>query len=361
MIYHFLYPLREIFSPFNVLRYITFRTAAGFITAIVINFIVAPKIIKWLKKKDKNQVINDDGPSSHRKKEGTPTMGGLIIILSLTVSTVLWANIKNPYIIILLASTLWLGLIGFIDDYISSSSKRAIGLTPALKLAGQVVLGLSLAAYLYFNPSFSQQPHSLTMPFFKDLYLNLGSGYIIMVLLTVVATSNAVNITDGLDGLAIGCIIFASLTYMVLAYIAGHAQFSSYLFVPNVPSAGEMSIFLAALAGAGLGFLWFNIFPAKVFMGDTASLFMGAVIGISAIIIRQEVLLILVGGVFLMEIMSVVLQVLSFRYTGKRIFKMAPLHHHFELKGWSEPQIVIRFWIIAIILSMFTLSTLKIR
>jgi len=358
---YFLYSLREVFSPFNVLRYITFRAAGAFITALAVSFIIAPKIIEILKKKKRLQTIREDGPRTHLKKEGTPTMGGLIIIFSLLVSVLLWVRLDNSYVLILIASTVWLGLLGFIDDYISVKKQNSKGLSPAFKLTWQLFLALFLASFFYFNPPYSQQPYALSVPFFKNVFLNLGSFYILFVMLTVIATSNAVNITDGLDGLAVGGIIFAAFTYSILAYIAGHIEFSRYLYLPYVNGSGEMSVYLMALAGAGLGFLWFNMFPAQIFMGDTASLFMGGVIGISAIVIKQEFLLVIVGGVFLAEILSVVLQVFFFRYKGKRIFKMAPLHHHFELKGWSEPQVVVRFWIVAIVLSLMALSTLKLR
>jgi phospho-N-acetylmuramoyl-pentapeptide-transferase len=333
----------------------------AFITTLAINFLIAPKIIRLLKEKKKLQVINSEAPKRHQEKAGTPTMGGLIILVSLLVSVLLWSRLDNSYVLILLGSTLWLGILGFIDDYASSIKGVNKGASPAFKLIWQVALGLFLAAYFYFKPSFIPQAQALSVPFFKDLFVNLGSAYILFVMMTVVATSNAVNITDGLDGLAVGSIIFAALTYAILAYLCGHAKFSEYLFLPYISEAGEITIFLLALAGAALGFLWYNIFPAQVFMGDTASLFMGGVIGISAIIIKQEFLLIIVGGVFLAEILSVMMQVVSFRLTGKRIFKMAPLHHHFELCGWSEQQVVVRFWIIAIILSFIALSTLKLR
>ncbi|MDA3793467.1 MAG: phospho-N-acetylmuramoyl-pentapeptide-transferase [Elusimicrobia bacterium] len=361
MLYHMLYGLKEVFSPFNVVQYITFRTAAAFITALLINFLIAPKIIRFLIKKKKLQVIREDGPSTHFKKEGTPTMGGIIIIFSLLFSVSMWGRLNNRFILILIAATVCLGLLGFLDDYISVYKKKSEGLSPAFKLGWQLVFALGIAVYFYFFPTFDSQPYSVILPFLKNTFINLGSVYILFVILTVIATSNAVNITDGLDGLAIGGIIFAAITYAVLAYIAGNVEFSSYLFLPYVKGAGEITVFLAALAGAGFGFLWYNIFPARVFMGDTASLFMGGVIGITAIIIKQEILQLVVGGVFLAEIVSVALQVIYFRIKGKRLFKMAPLHHHFELKGWSEPQIVIRFWIIAIMLAFAALATLKLR
>ncbi|MEA3507099.1 MAG: phospho-N-acetylmuramoyl-pentapeptide-transferase [Elusimicrobiota bacterium] len=361
MLYHILFGLRDVFSPFNVLQYITFRTAAAFITALLINFIIAPGIIKLLIRKKKLQIIREDGPSSHFKKEGTPTMGGIIIIISLLFSVFLWARLTNRFVLILIAATLWLGLLGFVDDYMTIYKENSRGLSPAVKIGWQMIFALVLAFYLYLNPPFGSQPYSVIMPFFKDLFINLGSAYILFVIFTVITTSNSVNITDGLDGLAIGGIIVAAITYAVLAYIAGNVQFSSYLFLPYIKGAGEITVFLAALAGAGFGFLWYNIFPARVFMGDTASLFMGGLIGITAIIIKQEILLLIVGGVFLAEIVSVALQVGYFRLTGKRLFKMAPLHHHFEIKGWSEPQVVIRFWIIGVILAFAALATLKLR
>jgi phospho-N-acetylmuramoyl-pentapeptide-transferase len=333
----------------------------AFITALVINFIIAPRLIKLLKKKKTLQVIRADGPQRHMEKEGTPTMGGLIIIISLIVSVLLWGRLDNKYILILMGSTVWLGFLGFIDDYSSSVKGIKNGITPAFKLAWQLALGISVAAFFYINPSYISAPHSITVPFVKDMFINLGSMYILFIIITIIATSNAVNIADGLDGLAIGGIIFAALTYSVVAYVSGHIQFSQYLYLPYIKDSAETAVFLIALAGAGLGFLWYNIFPAQIFMGDTASLFMGGVIGIAAIIIKQEMLLIIAGGVFLAEILSVIIQVVFFRMTGKRVFKMSPLHHHFELSGWSEPQVVIRFWIISIILSLVALSTLKLR
>ncbi|MGM0440825.1 MAG: phospho-N-acetylmuramoyl-pentapeptide-transferase [Elusimicrobiota bacterium] len=361
MLYHLLFPLKDLFFPFNVLQYITFRTAGAFITSLTVSFIFAPKLIRMLKNRKKLQIIREDGPQRHHEKEGTPTMGGIIIILSLVLSALLWCKLNNDFIIILFISTIWLGIIGLADDYLSVYKNEAEGFSPTVKLVGQLLLGLGLAAYLYYNPTFKSQPYSLTLPFMKNTFLNLGILYIPFVMITVVGTSNAVNITDGLDGLAIGCIIFASLTYAALSYIAGNIEFSSYLFLPYVKGAGEMTVYLAALAGAGFGFLWYNIFPAQVFMGDTASLFMGGVLGVSALLIKQEILLIIVGGVFLIEILSVMIQVTSYKWKGKRVFKMAPLHHHFELKGWSEPQVVIRFWIIAIMLCFLALATLKLR
>jgi len=361
MLYHILYGLKDIFSPFNVLRYITFRMAMAFLTALVCSFVIGPRIIRWLNKKRNFQIINEDAPERHLEKKGTPTMGGLIILISMSVSVLLWARLDNPYVIILLGSALWLGLLGFIDDYSSAVKSKNRGISPAFKLAWQVSLGIVLAAYFYINPTYAAEPNSIALPFFKDLYINMGSMYIPFVIIVIVATSNAVNITDGLDGLAIGGIIFAALTYAILAYVAGHVKFSEYLYLPYIKDAGEITIVMAVLAGASLGFLWFNIFPAQVFMGDTGSLFLGAMIGISALIIKHEILLVIAGGVFLAEIMSVMIQVFYFRWKGKRIFKMAPLHHHLELSGWSEPQVVVRFWIIAIILSLVALSTLKLR
>ncbi|MFW6134541.1 MAG: phospho-N-acetylmuramoyl-pentapeptide-transferase [Elusimicrobiota bacterium] len=361
MLYYLLYPLKDVFFPFNVLRYITFRTAAAFITALIVNFIIAPKVIRLLKKRKKFQIIRPDGPQSHNNKKGTPTMGGTIILISLISSVLLWGELNNQYVLILLLSTLWLGILGFIDDYISSSKNRSEGISPGFKLTWQILLGLFLASYFYINPPFPQQPHSIAVPFFKNLFIYLGPAYIFLVIFVITTTSNAVNITDGLDGLAIGGIIFAALTYAVFAYVAGHAQFSEYLYLPHIKGAGEISVYMGGLAGAGLGFLWYNIFPAQVFMGDTASLFMGGIIGISALIIKQEIILLIAGGIFLIEFASVVIQVLFYKWKGRRIFKMAPLHHHFELKGWSEPQVVVRFWIISIILSLVALSTLKLR
>jgi len=310
---------------------------------------------------DIGQQIREDGPPGHMKKAGTPTMGGLIILISLSVSTFLWARLDNRFTIIILISTIWLGLLGFLDDYIKLVKRRSRGLMAKYKLLGQSVLAIVIAIYLYYYPANPGYATRLNVPYLKDFFINLGSLYALFSILLIVGSSNAVNLTDGLDGLAIGSILIAAMTYALMAYLAGHAQFSTYLRIIPVPGAGELSVFLGSMAGAGLGFLWFNSYPAEVFMGDTGSLFLGGTIGIIALFIKQELLLVIVGGIFVVEAVSVILQVASFKLRGKRVLKMAPLHHHFELAGWSEPKVVIRFWIIGIILALIALSALKLR
>ncbi len=288
-------------------------------------------------------------------------MGGLIILVSLVISTFLWARLDNRFTIIILLSTLWLGLLGFLDDYLKLIKKRSRGLMARYKLLGQSILALIIVIYLFYYPANSEYVTQLNIPYLKDFFINFGLLYVFFAILLVVGSSNAVNLTDGLDGLAVGSILIVAMTYALMAYLAGHAKFSGYLGIVPVPGAGELSIFLSAMAGAGLGFLWFNSYPAEVFMGDTGSLFLGGTIGIVALLIKQELLLLIVGGIFVVEALSVILQVASFKLRGKRVLKMAPLHHHFELIGWSEPKVVIRFWIVGIILALIALSALKLR
>ncbi|MCK5533545.1 phospho-N-acetylmuramoyl-pentapeptide-transferase [bacterium] len=361
MFYHFLYPLQVYFSPFNVFQYITFRASGAIITSLVVSFFLAPRMIKTFKRLHIGQHIRPEGPPTHLSKAGTPTMGGIIILLVLLISTFLWAKLTNPFIILCIISIVWLGLLGFLDDYLKVVKKHTKGLRALYKVGGQLILAFFLVTYIYFYPPNADFVTKVNIPFMKDLFLDLGIFYFVLVLFIIVGASNAVNLTDGLDGLAIGSIVFAALTYAIFAYFAGHLKFSMYLRIIPVSDSGELVVLLAAMVGAGLGFLWFNTYPAEIFMGDTGSLFLGGTIGVVAILVKQELLLIIVGGIFVVEAVSVILQVISFKIRGKRIFKMAPLHHHFELLGWAEPKVVIRFWVIAIVLSLVSLASLKLR
>ena len=359
MLYHLLYPLHKSISVLNVFRYITFRTIYASLTAFLICFILGPWVIRKMSYLQIGQYIQEDGPPTHHKKAGTPTMGGVLIIFSIVVSTLLWANLTNYYIWIVLLVTLGYGGIGFIDDYLTQIKKRNKGLSVRNKFLLQTILAIVTGALIYSYAGFSTR---LTIPFFKNISPELGKGYILLAALVIIGTSNAVNITDGLDGLAIGPFIIASATYMILAYVAGHFKIANYLQIKYVAGSGEIAIFCGAMAGAGLGFLWFNSYPAQIFMGDVGSLALGGAIGTVAVIIKQEILLILVGGLFVIETLSVIFQVGFFKMTnGRRIFRMAPLHHHFELKGWPEPKVIVRFWIIAIALALLAMSTLKLR
>ena len=359
MIYHLLYPLHTSFAAFNVFRYITFRTIYASLTAFFICFLLGPWMIRRLSMMQVGQYIRDDGPQTHQKKAGTPTMGGVLIIFALVGATLLWADLTVAYVWIALLATVGFGTIGFVDDYLMQVKKRSLGLTARQKLAWQVVLALLVGLCAYLVPEFSTK---LSVPFFKDFTPDPGWGYIPFAALVIVGASNAVNLTDGLDGLAIGPVIIAAGTYMIFAYVAGHARMAEYLQIAPVTGAGEITVYCGALAGAGVGFLWFNAYPAQVFMGDVGSLSMGASLGTVAVITKQEILLVLVGGLFVIEAFSVIFQVGFFKMTkGRRIFRMAPLHHHFELKGWPEPKVIVRFWIIAIALALISMSTLKLR
>ncbi len=359
MFYQFLYPLNEYFSVLNIFRYITFRTIYGSLTAFLICLLMGPLVIKHLGKLQIGQIIQADGPKSHMEKQGTPTMGGILILFSIFLSTILWGNLSNHYVSILLLTVLLFGFIGFIDDYLMQVKKRNMGFTARGKFTIQVIFGLVIGFLIYKCPDFTT---TLTLPFLKDFSPDLGIYYIPFACLVIVGTSNAVNLTDGLDGLAIGPYIVASVTYMFFAYVAGHTQFADYLHVRHIASAGEITVICGILAGAGLGFLWFNAHPAQIFMGDAGSIPLGAILGTVAVVTKQEILLLIVGGLFVMEALSVIIQVSYFKLTkGKRVFRMAPLHHHFELKGWHESKVIVRFWIIAIVLALVSLSTLKIR
>ncbi len=359
MLYHLLYPLHTTFSVFNVFRYITFRTIYASLTAFFICFLLGPWMIRKLANMQVRQYIRDDGPKSHFDKAGTPTMGGTLILLSITASILLWSDLTNYYVWIVLFVIIGYGAIGFIDDYLMQVKKQSKGLTVRKKLLLQGIVALITGALVYASPNFSTE---VTIPFFKNIRPDFGWGYIIFAAFVIVGASNAVNLTDGLDGLAIGPVIIAASTYMIFAYVSGHVKIAGYLQLNYVSGAGELTIFCGALAGAGLGFLWFNAYPAQIFMGDVGSLSLGAFLGTVAVITKQEILLALVGGLFVIEALSVIFQVGFFKMTsGKRIFKMAPLHHHFELKGWPEPKVIVRFWIIAIALALLAMSTLKLR
>jgi phospho-N-acetylmuramoyl-pentapeptide-transferase len=357
MLYHLLYPLAEQFGAFNVVRYITFRTAAATLTALFISFLVGPWLIRRLAELRVGQPIREIGPA-HQDKAGTPTMGGLLILLALVVSVLLWSELDNRFVWILLGLTTGYGLLGFIDDYKKVKEGSSAGVSARTKLVWQTVLGLAVGVAIYTDPNFDKE---LAVPFFKDFTPNLGIFYIPLAAFIIVAASNGVNLTDGLDGLAIGPVMIAGATFLLLAYAAGHAVIADYLSIKYVPGAGQLAIFCGALVGGGLGFLWFNASPAELFMGDVGALALGGALGTIAVLIRQEVLLAVVGGIFVVETVSVMIQVTSFKLTGKRVFLMAPIHHHYEQLGWPEQKIVVRFWIVSIILGLVALSSLKLR
>ena len=363
MLYHLLYPLRESFSVFNVFKYITFRSVYAGLTAMIISILMGVFFIKLLSKHQIGETIREIGPESHRSKEGTPTMGGILILAATFISVLLWGNLLNQYIWVLLLSMLSFGLLGLTDDYIKVILKKKDGINVSLKLMIQAAIGLCIALYVVFlDADRSAYATYLEVPFFKNVVPDLGLFYILFIVLVIVGASNAVNLTDGLDGLAIGPIIVATFSFMILTYVTGHIKFSDYLNIQYIGNVGELSVFCGALIGAGLGFLWFNSYPAQIFMGDVGSLAMGGALGTLAVLSKHELLLVIVGGLFVIEALSVLLQVSYFKISGgKRIFKMAPLHHHFEKKGWSEPKVTIRFWIVAVILALLSLSTLKIR
>ncbi len=359
MFYKLIYLLHTDFSWLNVFRYITFRTILASLTALIICFIFGGRAIRKLREMQIGQYIRDDGPPEHKSKEGTPTMGGCLILPAIIVSTLLWADLRNIYVWIVMFVILSFGCIGFADDYLKVAGKSSNGLSVFSKFSFQIVAALVAALVLYHYSGFDSH---LNLPFFKKIAPDLGWGYIPLIVFIIVGASNAVNLTDGLDGLAISPLTVAFGSYLVFAYLAGHMKIASYLQIPYIPGAGEISIICGATAGAGLGFLWYNTYPAEIFMGDVGSLSLGAVLGTVALITKQEIVLILVGGLFVFEALSVVFQVAYFKFTGgQRIFRMAPIHHHFELKGWPEPKVIVRFWIIAIILALFSFSTLKLR
>lgn len=361
MILHFLYPLSDRIGVFNVFRYITFRAASAAVMALVLSIFLGPALIRWLRERQIGQSIREEGPKAHQAKKGTPTMGGVLINVAIAVPTLLWADITNRYVWVALGATLLAMLIGVGDDWRKVSRQHNRGLTGRQKLVLQTLIGIGVGWASLHLFERRPDPSGISFPFLKNLHPELGLFYVLFAAIVVVGSSNAVNLTDGLDGLAIGATLVASGTFAILAYLAGNAKLATYLLVPSVPGTGELAVFCSAIVGASLGFLWFNCHPAEVFMGDTGSLALGAALGTVAVLIKQEVLLVFVGGLFVVEAVSVILQVASFKSTGKRIFKMAPLHHHFELLGWPESKVITRFWIVAILFALFSLSTLKLR
>ena len=352
--------LQQYYSGFNLFGYLTMRGILGVLTALAISLLLGPFMIRKLTGKQIGQTVRDDGPQSHLSKAGTPTMGGALILIAISVSTLLWGDLDNRYVWVVLLTTLGFGMVGFIDDYRKLVYKDSKGLASRWKYLWQSVVGLIAAFYLYSTTQVAAET-VLIIPFFKSVAIELGAFYIVLTYFVIVGTSNAVNLTDGLDGLAILPTVLVAGALGIFAYLTGNVNFSSYLSIPYIPGTGELIIFCGALAGAGLGFLWFNTYPAQVFMGDVGSLGLGAALGVVAVIVRQELVLFIMGGIFVMETVSVILQVASFKLTGRRIFNMAPLHHHYELKGWPEPRVIVRFWIISVVLVLIGLATLKIR
>ncbi|HBF43107.1 MAG TPA: phospho-N-acetylmuramoyl-pentapeptide-transferase [Desulfobacteraceae bacterium] len=359
MLYKLIYLFHTDFSWLNVFRYITFRTILSTLTALMICFILGGRVIKKLSAMQVRQYVRDDGPPNHKAKQGTPTMGGCLIIPAVVISALLWTDLANIYVWVVIFVALSFGSIGFMDDYLKMSRKDSRGLRARSKFLLQIIMALIVALAIYIYPDFNS---CLNLPFLKNVSPDLGLGYIPLVIFIIVGTSNAVNLTDGLDGLAIGPVTVAFGSYLVFAYLSGHIKIASYLQIPYVAGSGEISVVCGAVVGAGLGFLWFNAYPAEVFMGDVGSLSLGAILGTIAVITKHELVLVLVGGLFVFEALSVIFQVSYFKVTGgHRIFRMAPIHHHFELKGWPEPKVIVRFWIIAIILALLSVSTLKLR
>ncbi len=352
--------LQQYHSGFNVFRYLTLRAILGTLTALLISLWIGPVMIRRLTSYKIGQNIRDDGPESHLSKAGTPTMGGALIIVAVAISTLLWSDLQNRQVLVALTVTLLFGAIGFVDDFKKLTGGSSKGLSAKSKYFWQTVFGLGAAWFIYAT---AKQPieTQLIIPFAKDVVIPLGWGFILLTYFVIVGSSNSVNLTDGLDGLAILPTVMVAGALGVFAYLTGHANFSAYLGIPYIPGVGELIIFCGALVGAGLGFLWFNTYPAQVFMGDVGALALGAALGVVAVLVRQELVLLIMGGVFVMETVSVILQVASFKLTGRRIFRMAPLHHHFELKGWPEPRVIVRFWIITVVLVLIGLASLKVR
>lgn len=352
--------LTQFEAGFGVFKYLTLRAICAALTALVISFVVGPTMIRRLSNHNIGQSVRDDGPESHFEKAGTPTMGGTLILVSITASTLLWADLNNSYVWVALLVTLTFGVVGFIDDYKKVKLGNSDGLSARAKYLWQSIIALTAALFL-FNTAEVPAETQFIVPFFKEVMLDMGWTYVVLTYFVIVGTSNAVNLTDGLDGLAILPTVMVAGAFAIFAYLTGHVKFAEYLAIPYIPKAGELIVFCAALVGAGLGFLWFNAYPAMVFMGDVGALALGAALGIVAVLVRQEVVLVIMGGVFVMETVSVIVQVASFKLRGKRVFRMAPIHHHFELKGWPEPHVIVRFWIITFILVLIGLSTLKLR
>ena len=361
MLYHFLYPLHEVFSPLNVFRYITFRSAYATVTALLICMIFGPPLIRRLREFKVRQIIRTEGPQTHLTKSGTPTMGGILIVAAIVLPTLLWASLANRYVLVALGVTVILGALGFLDDYLHVVRKTPKGLLGRYKLLVQIAVGVGVGVIMYLYPIEPRFATATTIPFAKTRLLDLGLLYIPFVALVITATSNAVNLTDGLDGLATGLMALAAGSYAGLAYLSGHGKLAGYLNIPFILGSGELTVFCAAMFGAALGFLWFNSHPAEVFMGDTGSLALGGALGTVAVMLKKELLLFLIGGIFVAEALSVIFQVLSFKLRKRRIFRMAPIHHHFELKGWPESRVVVRFWIVGMLLALLSLSTLKLQ
>ncbi|MGD9592897.1 MAG: phospho-N-acetylmuramoyl-pentapeptide-transferase [Candidatus Berkiella sp.] len=352
--------LSHYFRTFHVFEYLTLRTILAALTALGFSLWIGPHMIRWLRSNQMGQQVRIDGPQSHYSKAGTPTMGGAIILIAISAACLLWGDLSNRYLWVVLLVSLGFGLVGWVDDYRKIIKKNSKGLPGRWKYFYQSLIGLAAVSYLYFTAATPQETN-LVLPFFKNALIPLGFFYVILSYFVVVGTSNAVNLTDGLDGLAILPTVLVGGALGVFAYLAGHVEFANYLAIPHVLGVGELCVFCGALVGAGLGFLWFNAYPAQVFMGDVGSLALGAALGIIAVVVRQEIVLFIMGGVFVMETLSVILQVASFKLTGQRIFKMAPIHHHFELMGWPEPKVIVRFWIMTVILVLIGLATLKLR
>lgn len=369
MLYHLFDYLNELYAPpgFDVFQFLTFRSAISAITALMLSFFVGPWVLDQLRKRQIGEAAKVEAPKTHLSKAGTPTMGGLIVLICVVVPALLWSDVTSTYITLTLFATVTLGAVGFIDDYMKVVKKAKGGLHGWYKVLGQVAVGLTVGAVIYYSPEFAPYNTETTLPFFKNLNFDFSYLYIPAVIFIVTATSNAVNLTDGLDGLAIGLTLVVMLALAVLSYVSGNAIYADYLNIGFLPGSGELTVFIAALVGASLGFLWFNFYPAQVFMGDTGSLAIGGIFGVIAVLIKKELLIPILGGVFFMETISVIIQRGYYKYTkrkygeGRRFFKMAPLHHHFELKGWKEPKIVIRFYIIGILLALLTMTTFKIR
>ncbi len=377
MLYYLLFfVLKPHFSPLNVFRYITVRTAVASLTALLLSMLLGPWVIERLREMQVKQYIRAEGPERHHAKAGTPTMGGVLIVAAIVIPTLLWADLRNPYVLLALGATVSFGAIGFVDDYNKIVRRRNLGLTAKSKFGFQVLTCVTVGAILLALQTRGAYSTQLSVPFLKKLHPDLvidsllGHQYIwplayvpfvTFLVLVIVGTSNAVNLTDGLDGLAIGCVLVSSAALTVLTYLSSHARFAEYLEIQKIPDAGDLVIFCGSVVGASLGFLWYNAHPAEMFMGDVGSLALGGAIGTVAVIIKQEILLLSIGGVFVLEALSVIIQVGSFKLTGKRVFRMAPLHHHFELMGWSESKIIVRFWIVALVFALFSLTTLKLR
>ena len=362
MLYRLFYYLHEQISLLNIFRYITFRAAMAALTAFIISLILGPIVIRKLKALHVGEKITKGDSlkldEMHRNKADTPTMGGILVLFAVSFSTIIWADIGNKYILISLFTIFWLGVTGFIDDYLKQIKKRSKGLSASIKFSSQLVLGLIIGIYLLLDP---QCTTSIDIPFLKDISIGLGVFYVLFVMLVISGSSNAVNLTDGLDGLAIGNVVMVAIALSILSYVSGNTRFSQYLLIPYLPGTGELTVFCASIIGAGLGFLWFNCYPASIFMGDVGALALGGALGVVALLIRKELLLVVVGGILVLEALSVILQVGSFRLRKKRLFKIAPLHHHFQFMGWPEPKVIVRFWIVAALLALFMLVTLKTR